>query len=160
MTRPQQMLVFDLGGVKLALCVPEVQRVVRVVEVTPLLQALGVVSGVIDVHGLVVPVFDLRLRLGLPARAVQLSDQMIIASTATRTVALLADAVDGIVEIAEEKVTPAGEILPGLASVEGVARTGEGMIFVHDLDTLLSIDEESSLSAAIDTMGSHDPRGA
>ena len=160
MRRARQLLVFDLGGVKVALPVSVVQQVVRVVEVTPLPQAPGFVSGVIDVHGLVVPVFDLRRRWGLPERAVQLSDQMIIASTATRTVALLADAVDGVVEIADEKVTAAGEIIPGLASVEGVARTGEGMVFIHDLDTILSVDEEASLTQAIDAMRSHESRDA
>jgi purine-binding chemotaxis protein CheW len=43
----------------------------------------------------------------------------------------------------------AEEILPGLAYVAGVIRLDDGLVLIHDLDTLLSLEEEHTLEDAM-----------
>ena len=63
--------------------------------------------------------------------------------------ALALDAVTGIVEGSAQAVITAEEILPGLEYVEGVIKLEDGLILIHDLDMLLSLEEEQLLAAAL-----------
>jgi purine-binding chemotaxis protein CheW len=144
-----QLVVFTMNEQRYALQLAAVERVVRMVEVTPLPKAPQIVLGVINAQGRIIPVVDIRRRFRLPERDIRLSDHLLIARTARRTVALALDAVTGIVERSAQAVITAEEILPGLEYVEGVMKLGDGLILIHDLDTLLSLEEEQTLDAAL-----------
>ena len=131
---------------RFALHLSSVERIVRAVEVTPLPKAPETVLGVISVQGEIIPVIDLRRRLGLPQREIELSDQFIIARTSRRPVALVVDAVSDVIEYSEQEISPAAKILPGLDYVEGVIKRADGLILIHNLDRLLSLEEEARLS--------------
>ena len=92
------------------------------------------------------------MRFHLPAREVRLDDQMIIATTAKRTVALIVDSVDDVIEIPEEKIIAAEQILPELEYVEGVMKTEDGMVLIHDLERFLSLPEEKALDEAMEAL--------
>jgi purine-binding chemotaxis protein CheW len=47
-----------------------------------------------------------------------------------------------------EIVEPAG-VVPGMEYVKGLVKFADGMIFVHDLDAFLSLEEENLLEKAI-----------
>lgn len=149
MAPAHQLVVFTMDEQRYALQLAAVERVVRMVEVTPLPQAPQIVLGVINAQGRIIPVVDIRRRFRLPARDIRLSDHLLIARTARRPVALALDAVTGIVEGSAQAVITAEEILPGLEYVEGVIKLEDGLILIHDLDTLLSLEEEQTLAAAL-----------
>lgn len=86
-----QLVEFVLEGQRHALPMVAVERVAPVVEVTPLPGAPAAVLGAIDVGGRILAVFSLRRHLGLPDRALRLSDAFLIARTSRRLVALLVD---------------------------------------------------------------------
>lgn len=145
----RSIVVFHLAEQRYALRLSAVERIIRVVEITPLPQAPEIVLGVINVQGRVIPVINLRKRFRLPDRDINLSDHLIIAHTAKRAVALVADAVFGVMERWEEDVTAADRILPDLAYVESVVKLEDGLILIHDLDTFLSLAEEKTLEQAM-----------
>lgn len=143
------MIVFNLDEQRYALRLSAVERIVRIVEITPLPNAPEIVLGVVNVRGQVIPVVNMRKRFLLPDREVTLSDHLIIARTAKRTVALVADAVSGVVEYWEEELAATDRILPDLKYVEGVAKREDGLILIHNLDTFLSLEEEKTLEQAM-----------
>lgn len=140
-----QLVVFIIGEQRYALPLTTVQRVVRMVEVTPLPKAPEVVLGVIDVQGSVIPVVSMRKRFGSAEPESSLSDQLIVADTGTRTVALVVNSVIGVMERTTEEVTGAESIVSGAEYVEGITRLEGGMVFVHDLHRFLSKQEEHQL---------------
>lgn len=148
MSNSLHLVVFTLDEQCYALHLAAVERTVLMVEITPLPKAPEVVLGVITVQGLIVPVLDMRKRFRLPPREVRLSDHMLIARTKHRTVAFIADAVSDVIELAEQEIVEPSTIHPGLEHVAGVTRLDGGMIFIHDLDGFLSLDEEEALDAA------------
>ena len=152
MNRLRKLVTFSLDDRAFALYVSAVQRIIRVVEVTALPKAPEIVVGIINLQGTVIPVFDIRRRFHLPAREMQLSDQLIIASTAKRTVALMVDSVNDVIEIPEEKIIAAEQILPELEYVEGVVKTEGGMVLIHDLERFLSLPEEKALDEALEAL--------
>ena len=151
MTKPphDSLVVFSLDDQQFALNVSAVERVVRAVEVTPLPGAPAGVCGVVDLHGAIIPVFDLRAHFGQPSREVRPEDHLVIARTARRKVALLADAALGVVSASGQEVVPAAEILPGLDAIEGVMKLDGGIVLIHDLDRFLRIAEDDALVSAL-----------
>jgi len=151
-TELRKMVTFNLADGRFALAVSVIQRIIRVVEITPLPAAPAGVLGIINLQGRIIPVFDIAARFGLPERTMQLSDQLIIAATARRTLALLVDSVDDVIEIPPEQIISAAQILPELPYVEGIVKTDAGLIFIHDIDAILSIGEEDVLGEAIEAL--------
>lgn len=143
------LVAFSLDEQRYALALGAVDRVVRAVEITPLPKAPGIVSGVINVQGQIVPVINVRRRFRLMEREAEPSDQLIIARTLKRTVALMADSVTAVLECREDEIVPADAIVPGLEYVTGVVKLSNGMVLIHDLDRFLSLDEERALDEAM-----------
>jgi purine-binding chemotaxis protein CheW len=156
MNRLIRVVNFNLDDQKYALVLSAVIRIIHVVEITSLPKAPEIVLGVINMQGRIIPVFDIRKRFRLPLREMQLDDQLIIASTSKHAVALLVDSVNDVIEIPEEKIITGEKILPGLEYVEGVVKTEDGMILIHDLEQFLSLPEEKALSEAMEELNQNE----
>lgn len=141
----RQLVAFNLAGRHYALHLSAVERVFRSVEITPLPGAPEIMLGIVDIQGWIAPVLDIRRRFGLPARPIDPSDHLIVARTGRHTVALVADAVVGVVQRLQSEVTAADQVLDNLQYVEGVSRFEDGLVLIHDLDTFLSPVEERAL---------------
>jgi len=141
--------VFTLDERRFGLPLGSVERVIRAVAVTPLPKAPDVVAGVVDIRGEIVPVIDLRRRLGVPGREIAPGDQLLIARTPVRTLAMIVDAVTGVAECSERDWVAADAVVPRTGYLQGIARLADEMVLIHDLDTFLSLDEEQVLEQAL-----------
>lgn len=141
----QHLVIFTLHDLHYGLPLGMVDRVVRAVEITPLPRAPQIVLGVVNVQGRVIPVVDVRRRFGLPERGISLTDQMIIAHTARRPVALVVDSVSGVLDYSEAQAVDGAEVLSELDYIRGVVKRDDGLILIHDLDTFLSLEEQAGL---------------
>lgn len=145
------LVMFTLGERRLALPLSAVERVVHAVEITALPEAPASVLGVINVQGQILPVFNLRRRFRMPERELELRDKLILARTARRMVALVVDDVTGVMECGEDEAVLPDAIVPGLEYLGGVIKRPDGMIFIHNLDKFLSLEEERLLSEVLST---------
>lgn len=144
--------MFTVDEQRYALRLASVERVARLVEITPLPGAPEIVPGMINVRGRLIPVVSMRRRFRLPEDGPEANAVLIIASTAKRSVALMVDAAIGIVTCPEADLIGAEQILPGIAHIQGVVKLPDGLLLIHDLDTLLSLAEERHLDEAIKTI--------
>ncbi|MGD0886276.1 MAG: chemotaxis protein CheW [Thermodesulfovibrionales bacterium] len=158
MKNPGKLVAFAIERQRYALYLSAVEQIVRAVEITSLPKAPEIVAGVINLHGRVIPVLNIRRRFRLPEREISSSDQFIIARTSKRTVALCADDVSGVIECPEQEVEPSREILPHMEYVEGVVKLDDGIVLIHDLDTFLSLEEEKKLDKAVDKRSREEKR--
>lgn len=155
MSEINHLVVFRLEGRRYALPLPSVERAVRAAEVTPLPKAPAIVLGVIDVGGQVLPVLNVRKRFRLPEREITVDDQFLIARAGSRTVVLVVDVVEGIMDSPAAGRVAAAEIVPGLEQVEGVFKHADGLILIHDLEKFLSLDEGQNLDEALKQEAAH-----
>jgi len=149
MDESNRFVVFVLDEQQFALYLSSVQRIARIVEITPLPKAPEIVLGVVNVKGSILPVVDIRKRFLLPGRDAQLSDHLIIGCTAKRSIALLVDDVIDILEIPEQKIIKQGHILPSAEYIDGAVKLEGNIVLIHDLDKFLSLEEEHTLDAAL-----------
>jgi purine-binding chemotaxis protein CheW len=147
---PLQLVVFTLDDQRYALRLPAVELAIRMIEITPLPTAPEIVIGVVNVHGAVVPVLNIRKRFRLPEREPDLGAQLIVARTARRIVALVVDTIHDVLALPSQELVAPESILARLEHVQGVVKLADGMVFIQDLDAFLSLEEEQALDAAIE----------
>lgn len=149
MSKLIRLVVFRLDGQRYALPLAAVERIVRAVEVTPLPDAPPIVLGMIDVEGRVLPVLNIRRRFLLPEREVSAADQFLIAQTPRRTVALVVDEAERVIERPQSAVISSAQIVPGLEQFQGVLQLDDDLVLIHDLEKFLSLDEARALDEAM-----------
>lgn len=153
------LLTFDLDGLRFAFPADRVVQVVQMVAISPLPGAPAVVEGVVNVRGTVMPVLDLRGRLGLPPRPVEPGQHLVILAAGARSAAVRVDAVDEFLSIPESDITPSERLADaGIGAVRspyvsGVAETVNGTTIIYDLATFLSLSESSSIDQALAPTG-------
>ncbi len=156
MINDDKLLVFTLDDHSYALPIFQVRRAIRVVEWTPVPQAPEMILGVINLSGEIIPVFNIRKRFGLPDREVQLSDQLIIAQTVRRAVALLVDQVESLREEEKHKRIEIQKVIPDLQYIEGIVKLENGLILIHNLESFLSLEEEKALDQSLENVSRED----
>ena len=150
MKKSNRFVLFTLDNHQFALYLSDVERIALAVEITPLPNAPGIVSGMINVRGKIIPVVNIRKRFGFPDREIELENHFIIGRTTKRSVAILVDRVTDIVEIPEQKIVEQRNILPGIEYVQGVVKLEGDIVLINNLEKFLSIKEEKTLHRAIE----------
>ena len=74
-------------------------------------QAPAWVAGVVNLHGRVIPVVDLRRQLGHPVREFQPDDRLLVVSARERTLALVVDQVGQVLTLPAAEVAASAEPL-------------------------------------------------
>jgi purine-binding chemotaxis protein CheW len=144
------LLVFSLDQFLYALPLSFVQRVFRAAEITPLPGAPEVILGVLNIHGEIAPVFNLRKRFGLKDKDIELSDQMIFVKTANRKAVLICDQTLSLIERPEQEILEAADIVLQVKYLEGVIKLPDGLVLIHNPDHFLFHEEEQTLDALLE----------
>jgi purine-binding chemotaxis protein CheW len=138
------LLTFRIEGELFGLPVSQIQEILDPIEPTDVPLAAPHAPALFNVRGVIVPSFDLRhcLRIrplpeGAEYRIVVID--VVVAGAPTK-LAIAADSVEAVVEIAPESVTP----LPPLGStwpdefIAGVAHLGDDLVVLLDSETLFN----------------------
>lgn len=150
---PVEVVVFVVERQRYALRVDAAERVLPMAAVSPLPGSPAVALGAINLHGTVVPVLDIRRRLGLPPHDYGLGARLLVARTSRRVLALPVDEVLGVRKVTTDAVVSPDDVLPGTAYLSGIAALPDGLLLIHDLDAFLSLEEEEQLAEALETEG-------
>lgn len=73
---------------------------------------------------------------------------LIIVSTSERPLALVADTVEGVMNVPKDGVTSSENLEKGLAQ-DSFVRLGDGFIFIYDVDRFLSSQDSIELGIAL-----------
>jgi len=144
-----QIVVFTLDEMVYALPLNTVNRIIHAVEIRKLPKAPDIIAGIINVHGQIIPVINVRKRFGLTTREISLGDQLIIADTGKRHVALWVDTVTGVQNIQAQQHISITETLPYAQYINGVVKVEDDLILIYDLEQFLNLEEETMLEKAL-----------
>jgi len=134
-----ELLTFRLADQEYALNIMSVREIRGWTRATPLPHAPHYMKGVINLRGTVLPVMDLALRLGLPARAQNERNVIIVVNLEDVMTGLLVDAVSDIVALTKEDLQPPPELSSGASQgvVSALSLIEDRMIRVLDLATTI-----------------------
>jgi purine-binding chemotaxis protein CheW len=144
-----QIVVFALGDERYGLEISAVYEIIRHQPITAVPQAPASVEGVINLRGRIIPVVDLRGRFGLAPSEASSASRVVVCDANSLRVGLIVDGVSEVLMIPETAIEPTPEIAVGgnTEYVRGVAKLGEQMIILLDLNHLFSTDDRGALAA-------------
>lgn len=145
----EQIVVFTLDQQVYGLPLNKVVRVIHAIEITRLPKTPEIVTGIVNVNGRILPVIDVRKRFGLATHEIDIDDQLILADTGKRQVALMVDSVTGVQAIESYQHINAKETMPFAAFIGGIVKMDTELILIYDLEQFLNLDEEKQLEEAL-----------
>ena len=133
-----QLVVFQLHAHEYALPANRVVEVLRMVALTPVPEAPVWLPGLLNLRGFVIPVVDLRTRLGMPAAAYVLNTPIIVVNGHNQRLGLIADAMVDVVGLPVEALEHFERDVADQSAVVALAHKGNRVILVVDADRLLA----------------------
>ena len=142
-----QYLTFALGDEEYGVAILNVQEIKGYAPVTPIPNTPPWVRGVMNLRGTIVPVIDLRLRLGMPAADYGPFTVIVVLAVASKVVGAIVDAVSDVLSIPDGQVqqTPDLGVAIDVRFVGGIAQAGDKLVILLDAETLLRHDDLAGL---------------
>ena len=141
---PLHLVTFMLDREEFGIPIGRVREVLRVGDITRVPEAPPHIRGVTSVRGRILPVVELRTRLGLsPLGEPGTRARIVVVEAHGRVLGLIVDAVNQVVNVpADSVLAPPGEVLSAQTDyVTGIGRLDARLIILLDLDRALLLSE-------------------
>ena len=146
----RQFLAFTLGQEEYGLDLLQVQELREYEKVTQIANAPAFLKGVVNLRGIIVPIMDMRIKLGFDNVIYNELTVVIILSIRGRTVGMVVDSVSDVINLSPEDLKPAPEMgtAVGTDYLIGLGTIDERMIILVDIDRMMSSSEIGLLTQA------------
>lgn len=138
-----------MDGYHYALPLPAVDRVIQAVAVHKVPNSPGLIHGLIDYYGNLIPVINLRSRLNLADKPIRADNYFILVNTPKRKLAIVIDKVGNVILPSAKDLTVGTEMDPAIEA-SGILRRADGIILIYDIETLISTREEEIIQEFMD----------
>lgn len=148
----QPLLIFDLDGARFGLDAMRVRESVWLPELTPVEEAPPWIVGIFSLHGRIVPVADLHLRFGHPARRYNPDDRIVVLETDHLLMGLIVSGVHAVIELPCDAIQPPPQFDSAPPDpthlIAGEARIGDDLVALLDISRLTHLPESPELAEA------------
>ena len=146
-----EFLTFRLGAEEYGIDILRVQEIRSYEEPTRIANAPAFIKGVVNLRGVIVPVVDLRIKLGCEKVEYNGFTVVIVLNVKGRVVGAVVDSVSDVLELARDSMKPAPEMSSAsvdTAFVTGIASVNERMLILMDIEALMSSPDMGLMDAA------------
>ena len=131
-----ELLSFRLADEEYAVDILKVQEIIRVTEITRVPRALKLLRGVISLRGTILPIIDVRARLGLEERPENRKTRILVLKINRGLMGFIADVVVEVIKVGITEIESSSNI-PGRGASDhlvGVLRVKDRMIILLDIE--------------------------
>jgi purine-binding chemotaxis protein CheW len=141
-----EFLTFRLGEEEYGIDILRVQEIRSYEQPTRIANAPHFIKGVVNLRGVIVPIIDLRLKLGCEKSEYGDFTVVIVLNVRGRVIGAVVDSVSDVLELAKDQIKPAPELS---SSIDANYITGIGTVKSGDaLRMLILMDIEGLMSSA------------
>lgn len=144
-----QFLLARLGDTRIGFAASAVHEIARAVAITPLSGAPDIIEGVINLHGRIVPVVDVRRRLSMAAVANAPEQFLVVIEVMERLIAMRVDDVEDIVDVPAASLESPAQLSPVLERLRGISALSDGALVIYDTSAFLTQAESEALDGAV-----------
>jgi len=142
---------FVVNEERYAVDIMKVREVARYQTVSRLPRFPSFVEGVINLRGNIIPVVDMRKRLGLAPADPTKRTRIIIMSVMEKILGAIVDEAREVVRVPRSEVKLPPKFVKAIESdyLSGVIERENGLIFILDFDRIFTSEEKAGLSAEV-----------
>ena len=135
-------LCVDLESEDYAIPILSVREIQAYAAPTPLPRMPPHIRGVTNLHGVIVPVVDLRLRIGMSAQPYGRLAVIVFLAAGGQVAGYIVDAASRVIDLERAQIKPPPDMADGVdvSFLAGIARSNDRVIMVLDIDALLRGD--------------------
>ena len=151
MSNGGEFLTFRLGAEEYGIDILRVQEIRSYEQPTRIANAPSFIKGVVNLRGVIVPIIDLRLKLGCDKAEYNDFTVVIVLNVKGRVIGAVVDSVSDVLELTRDNIKPAPELNSAVDSSFitgiGTVRQGNGddaserMLVLMDIEGLMSSAE-------------------
>lgn len=156
-----RLVTFQLGADTFAAEVFAVERVLRHVQPNSVPDVPEWIDGVIEYEGRVIPVVDMRRRIGLPPADLTPETRILVFVTEGGRIGATVDVVHEVAVVAKTAIEPPPPMFRGLAAefVRGIAKVRDQLVVVLDVDRVLTSADRIAFERAMQAQDGASARG-
>ncbi len=147
--RVEEFLGFRLDNEEYCVWIRSIKEIIRPPEITPIPRSPADILGLISLRGTIVPIFNIRRRLGLPGGSVGPKSRIVVVVLDAGPVGMVVDHVTEVISMDPNALEPPpptmGEREASL--VTATVRVHDRIIGVLHLERLVAVDTEMPLRA-------------
>lgn len=135
-----EFLTFRLGGEEYGIDILRVQEIRSYETPTRIANAPSFIKGVVNLRGVIVPIVDLRLKLGCDSAEYDSFTVVIVLNVRGRVVGAVVDSVSDVLQLSKEAVKAAPELSSSVDTsfITGIGNVGERMLILMDIEGFMS----------------------
>lgn len=136
-------LCFRVAEEQYALNLMDIKEIIKPREITEVPGGPPFVKGIISLRGMIIPIFDMRMRLGFPSATSTAARFVVVKKTdGDGLCGLLVDQVYQVVSLSEQPIEKPPAVLEGMDRefVSGIGRHEERIYILMDLEKVLDIN--------------------
>jgi purine-binding chemotaxis protein CheW len=143
-----QLVTFIIGSEEFGVEISCVHEINRMLQITKVPNAPQYVTGIINLRGRIIPVIDLRKRLGLPPKEHDNNTRIIVIEINGKTVGFTVDAVKEVIRIPQNITETPPELTTGVNSefIKAVGKLEDRLLILLDLNKIFSTEQEKVIS--------------
>lgn len=146
----RQLVVFRLADEDYGLNIETVREIIRLQAVTYVPDSPDFVEGLINLRGSVTPVVELRKRFGVELTEATSQTRIVVVDIGGENIGIIVDEVSEVLRISEDAIEPTSAVITTEDSyyIDGIAKLGDRLLILLDLERVLSVaDRESPTDA-------------
>jgi purine-binding chemotaxis protein CheW len=149
-TDGSQYLTFTLGEEEYGAEILKVQEIKGYSAITPIPNTPSYIKGVMNLRGTIIPVVDLRSKFGMIEAEYTRFTVIIVVMVGTKIVGLVVDAVSDVLNIPLDDIQAAPDFGGQVNTrfINGMAKAGDKLIVLLDIDKVLGTDDLVALGSA------------
>ncbi len=147
MTGDNQYVVFRLGREVYGLEISTVLEIITMQTITEVPGTEDYIEGVINLRGLVIPVFNLHKKFNLLGGEITRLTRIVVVEVEGSNIGMQVDGVSEVVRIPGEVIEPPSKIMNGIDEeyLLGIAKLEDSLVILLDLAKVLRKDDTSML---------------
>lgn len=142
-----QLVTFKLGSEEFAVDILKVQEINKMMNITKIPNAPAFIEGVINLRGKIIPIVDLRKRLGFKDQDYDKSTRIIVVELDGLVLGFIVDSVSEVLRIPENTIEPPPTMIAGIESeyIEGVGKVDDRLLILLELKKIFSSPERKDI---------------
>ncbi|HKW82300.1 MAG TPA: chemotaxis protein CheW [Burkholderiaceae bacterium] len=138
-----EFLTFRLGAEEYVIDILKVQEIRSYEQPTRIANSPSFIKGVVNLRGVIVPIVDLRLKLGCDSAEYNSFTVVIVLNVKGRVVGAVVDSVSDVLALDAQTIKPAPEMNSAVDTsfITGIGSVGERMLILMDIEGLMASAE-------------------
>lgn len=147
-----QFVVFRLGTEEYGIDISNVREIVHVQEITKLPNTNGLIEGILNLRGNIIPIVDLNKRYYGTKTETDENSRIIVVNGGNQVLGIITNEVAEVLNISSEMIEPAPALISRItkrAGIKGVGKLEQRLVIIIDLKEAFSLEEFDQMQEAV-----------